>query len=509
MTDNKLITLIIMDGVGMPKLPSVSAVTEETTPNLQKLAKDYLCGTLEASELAVGLPVGQTGTSEVGHQTIGSGRVTYQSIVRINREIESGSFEKNTAIGKAIENCKKNNKAMHLMGIVSDGGIHSHINHLIELIRICAEHKLERVYVHFIADGRDTPPKSALLYVKQLKDAIKKYKTGEISDVCGRFYALDRDKNWDRVKLYYDALTRGIAKTAESVEEGINTSYEIGEKDEFIKPIVITKNGKYEGKVCDGDSLIMFNFRTDRARQTARVFSNDNDFDWTTKLNLTLVTLTNYDESLGGVIVAYDQEKPKNILGEVLADRGYTQLRIAETEKYAHVTFFFNSGKNEPFKDESRILINSEKVATYDLLPEMSAEKIAKEAIKGVNSHKFNVIVLNFANGDMVGHSGNFDATKTAVKFVDQKVSEVVNAVIKAGGVAIVTADHGNSDYMVYPDGTPNKSHSLALVPIIIVGEKFKGKGKKISGTLADIAPTVLKLLGEKIPEEMTGKTLV
>ena len=510
MKNNKLVTLIIMDGVGMPHDLSVSGVLPENTVNLREYASKYPCGTLEASGEAVGLPANQTGTSEVGHFTMGAGRVNYQPIVRINNEIKSGNFEKNEAILTAITNAKQRNVPLHLMGIVSDGGVHSHIDHLVELIRIASEHNVKKVYIHFIADGRDTPAKSAISYIKTVKSAIKKYNCGEIVDICGRFYALDRDKNWDRVKVYYDLLTKGVATKTDDIEKAVLDAYDKGETDEFLKPIAFAPNGVYYGGLNEGDSLIMFNYRTDRARQTARVLSNDNDFDWTKKLNLTLVTLTNYDESLGGVIVAYDNADVNNILSEVLSKRGYTQMKIAETEKYAHVTFFFNAGKNDVYEGEERILIDSAKVATYDLKPEMSAEKIADSAVSAVKKGKFNVIVLNFANGDMVGHSGNREATIKAVGVVDSCVKKVADCVLENNGYVIITADHGNSDIMVYPDGSPHKSHTMSIVPVIVAGKGLnKAETPKISGTLSDIAPTILHLLGEEKPAEMTGHSLI
>jgi len=510
MKNNKLVTLIIMDGVGMPKDLAVSAVQEENTKKLRAYAKKYPCGTLEASGEAVGLPSDQTGTSEVGHFTMGAGRVNYQPIVRINNEIKAGNFAKNKAILAAIENAKKKDCPLHLMGIVSDGGVHSHIDHLVELIKIASKHSLKKVYIHFIADGRDTPAKSALLYVKTVQNAIKKYNCGEIVDVCGRFYALDRDKNWDRVQVYYNLLTEGVGEKVKSIEDGIKQAYKKGQTDEFLTPIAYAPNGEYYGGLKEGDSLIMFNYRTDRARQTARVLSNDNDFDWTKKLNLTLVTLTNYDENLGGVLVAYENSEINNILSEVLSKKGYTQMKIAETEKYAHVTFFFNAGKNDTYNGEERVLINSEKLATYDVKPEMSAEKIAKSAVEAIKSGKFNVIVLNFANGDMVGHSGNKEAAKIAVGVVDKCVKQVADAVLEKNGYVLITADHGNCDIMEYPDGSPHKSHTMNVVPIIIAGRGLDGaQSQKISGTLSDIAPTILHLLNENVPKEMTGHSLI
>ena len=516
MKANKITTLIIMDGVGIPTDLSVSAVLPENTVNLRELASKYPHGKLQASGLSVGLPSWQTGTSDVGHLTIGTGRVNYQPLQRINNEIESGAFYKNKAFLKAINNANKNDVPLHLVGICSDGGVHSHIDHLIELIKLAAQKQVKKVYIHFIADGRDTPPKSAKTYLKVVKNAIKQYNTGEIADICGRFYALDRDNNWDRVQVAYDAYTKGSAKLVTNLEKGLDEAYNAGENDEFLKPIVKARGGKPVGLIKKGDSVIIFNYRADRERQLARVFSNDNTFDWTTKLDLTLVTMTNYDEGLGGVVVAYDNLKIDNILTQVLSERGYRQLKVAETEKFPYVTFAFNAGRNEPFENEERVLIASEKLATYDVKPQMCAREIADATVKGIKSQKYDVIVINFANGDMVGHSGVKEATKIAVGVVDECVKKVVDASVKVGGRVIITADHGNSDCMTYPDGTPNKSHTSALVPIIIVDDDFKFKNAReaaespeISGSLSDIAPTILKLLGEKQPREMTGKSLI
>lgn len=511
MKTNKLTTLIIMDGVGIPTDLKVSAVLQENTSNLQRLASKYPHGKLKASGLAVGLPDWQTGTSDVGHLTIGTGRVNYQPLARINKAIETGEFYKNRVILDAINHANDNNVSLHLVGIASDGGVHSHISHLIELIKLAGEKKVKKVFIHFISDGRDTPQKSALTYLKQVEKAIKTFKTGEIVDVVGRFYALDRDNNWDRVQVAYDAYTLGKGKQVAEIEAGIKSAYESGENDEFLTPIVKYKNGKPAGIIKENDSVIIFNYRADRERQLARVLSFDNDFDFTKNLNLHLVTMTNYDESLKGVFVAFPSIAINNILSEVLSEKGYKQLKIAETEKFAYITFAFNAGRNEAFLNEDRILISSEKLKTYDVKPEMCAREIALAATEAIDKNKYDVIIINFANGDMVGHSGSLEATKIAIKVVDECVGKVVDATLKAGGRAIITADHGNSDIMFYPDGTPHKSHTMALVPIIIADDDFKevAKSKEISGTLADIAPTLLKLLGEKIPKDMSGKPLI
>lgn len=509
MKTDRITTLIIMDGVGIPQDLSVSGVTEKNTLYLQSLAKHYPHGTLGASGAFVGLPDNQTGTSEVGHLAIGSGRVNFQPSVRINKAIEGGEFFKNKAFIEACENAKKPGKALHLMGIVSDGGVHSHIDHLIALIELAKRENVKKVFIHFITDGRDTPPKSAKTYIKALQNAINSAKVGEIVDFVGRFYALDRDNNWDRVKVAYDAYVDGKGAQTDDPISAIDTAYSNGENDEFLTPIVKFVNNKPVGRIKEGDSLIIFNFRTDRERQLARAFSNDNDFDWTKKLNLNLVTMTNFDENLGGVNVAFDLVKIDNLFSEVLGKRGYKHLKIAETEKFAHLTFFFNANNNEPFVGEDRKLIASEKLKSYDVCPEMSANKIANEAVKGINSGNYDVVIINFANGDMVGHSGNLEATRVAVGVVDKCVKKVAEATMKIGGRVIVTADHGNADIMVYPDGTQHKSHTMAEVPVIIASPELYDNHKKLKGKLADIAPTILKFMGEKKPKEMTGKPLI
>lgn len=509
MKANKLTTLIIMDGVGIPTDLSVSAVLPENTTNLQYYATQYPHGKLQASGNAVGLPATQTGTSDVGHLTIGTGRVNYQPLMRINNAIVSGEFFNNEAIMKAVLNANKNNVPLHLVGIASDGGVHSHIDHLLALIKLASENKVKKVYIHFISDGRDTPQKSAKKYYDIVENAIKKYNCGEIVDIVGRFYALDRDNNWDRVKIAYDAYTLGVGTKTQDLMSSVLKAYKKGESDEFLMPIIKEKNGNPVGRINEGDSVIIFNYRADRERQLARVFSNDNNFDWTKKLNLTLVTMTNYDESLGGVIVAFDNVQIRNILSEILSKNGYNQLKVAETEKFAYITFAFNAGRNEPYENEERVLISSEKLKTYDVKPQMCAREIADATVKGIESGKYDVIIINFANGDMVGHSGSLEATKIAIGVVDECVKKVVDATLSVGGRAIITADHGNSDIMVYPDGSPHKSHTMALVPVIIADRDLDPKTPEISGTLADIAPTILKLLGEKIPPEMTGKPLI
>ena len=500
--------LIIMDGFGRPTDTKYSAILPENTKYLQFLAKNYPNGLLDASEESVGLSVGQTGSSDVGHLTIGAGRVIYQPLVRINKDIENGQFFKNSALLAAIKNAKENNKALHLLGIPTDGGVHGHVSHLLALLELCAQHKLTKVYIHYFTDGRDTPPKSALKYLDIINAKIKELKVGEVVNAVGRFYALDRDKNWDRVEVAYNLMINGVGEKVTSIKQGIKTAYENGETDEFIKPIIKTNKKGEVVTINPGDSVIIYNYRADRERQLSYALSDNNDLAYTKKLGLTLVCMTEYDEDQTDVLVAYPTIKHNNILSQVLSERGYKQLKIAETEKYAYITFAFNAGKNEPYKNEDRSLVASEKMQTYRTKPEMSAREIAQRAVDGINSKKYDCIIINFANGDMVGHSGDKEAAKIAIGVVDECVKKVIEATLAVGGEAIITADHGNSDIMQYDDGSPHTAHTINLVPVFIVGKRFEGKKLNITGTLADVAPTYLKLLNEKVPADMTGKPL-
>lgn len=507
---NNLTGLIIMDGLGIPKDLSRSAVLKENTLNLQRLSKEYPSGKLQASEIAVGLPVGQAGTSEVGHLTMGIGRVAYQPLVKLNNEIENGNFFKNKTLLDAFENVRKNNSDLHLIGLVSDGGIHSHINHLFALLDMAKKNKVKNVYVHFIADGRDTPIKSALNYISQLENYMKKIGVGKIASVAGRYYALDRDKNWDRVKVAYDAYVYGNGKFAPTAKEAVENAYLRNETDEFILPTILMHNNSPIAIIKPNDSVISFNFRADRERQLAYVFDTDNTLDYTNKkLKIFFVCMMEYDSSLKNVYVAYEKDDIKNILSEVVCKANLSQIKLAETEKYAHVTFFFNNGKMEEFKNEKRVLINSPKMKSYASVPQMSAEKVMQEAIDAINSKKYDLFVVNFANCDMVGHSGDKSATIKAVDIVDNCVAKVVDAVLKQNGNVIVTADHGNADIMEYEDGSACASHTTNLVPCIIVGEKYKNYKFKPNGSLADIAPTILKLMGLDKPVDMTGVSLL
>lgn len=500
--------LIIMDGFGIPLDKERSAILESNTKFITKLKNEYTSGKLNASEEYVGLPMGQTGTSDVGHLTIGTGRVIYQPLVRINRDIKSGEFDKNKAILAAINNAKNNDKALHLLGIPTTGGVHGHIDHLLKLIELCAKHKLKKVYIHYFTDGRDTPPKSALEFYDRIQQKINEQKCGEIVSVVGRFYALDRDKNWDRVEKAYNMMVNGEGKKSTDLRQSIIQAYEMGETDEFISPVIKIRNNKPVATIKTGDSVIIYNYRADRERQLAYVLSDNCTLDYAKKLKLTLVCMTEYDESLKGVLIAYPTLKHNNILSQVLSERGYKQLKVAETEKYAYITFAFNAGRNDPFDNEERKLVASEKMKLYSGKPEMSARQIADIVIDGIDSKKYDCIILNFANPDMVGHSGDKGAATTAVGVVDDCISDIITHLNKFDGECIITADHGNADIMLYEDGTPHTAHTINQVPVILVGKRFKNGRKDLSGSLADIAPTYLKLLGEKIPKDMTGKPL-
>lgn len=502
---NRLTSLIIMDGFGIPTDLERSGITKENTTNLSKLKEQFSYTTIGASEEFVGLPKGQAGTSEVGHLTIGSGRVSYQILVKINMDIENKSFFKNEELLACIDYAKKNNKKVHLIGLPTDGGIHSHIEHLFALLELCKQQKLKDVFIHFIGDGRDTPPKSIEKYLNQVEDFTKLVNCGKIASIVGRFYALDRDKNYDRNKVAYDLWVNGVGNHFESWKEGIESAYYQNQTDEFLKPILLTNNDKPIGLIENGDVVISYNFRADRERQLAYVMAEKNDLDFVKDLHLYFVTMTEYDENFKNVHVVYKNDTPKNILSEVLSNNNLLQVKIAETEKYAHLTFFFNAGKQDTFKGEDRILISSKKMASYASKPEMGAREITQKALEVLDKYDF--IAINFANCDMVGHSGDKEAVKVAVKVVDECVYTVVSEVLKRNGQGIVTADHGNADIMLYPDGTPNTAHTTARVPVIVFG--IGKKNLRQDGTLADIAPTLLDMMEIKKPSEMTGKNLI
>ncbi len=506
------VCLIIMDGYGIRKDENGNAIKQAHAGVVEKLIKQWPSTQLGASGLDVGLPDGQMGNSEVGHLNMGAGRIIYQDLTRITKEIQDGDFFKNEELLKAVENAKNNDKALHIFGLLSEGGVHSHITHLYALLELAKQHGLEKVYVHAFMDGRDVPPKSGAGYVSALQDKIKEIGVGKISTITGRYYAMDRDTNWDREKLAYDSLTIGKGKLFDDPVKAIEASYSDGVTDEFILPINITENGKPFGLVEQGDSIIFFNFRPDRAREITRAFS-EKEFDFfkreTGFLNPYYVCFTVYDASFTNVHIAFKKQEIKNTLGEYLAHKGYTQLRIAETEKYAHVTFFFNGGKEAPEKNEIRDLIASPKVATYDLKPEMSALKVTEKYLEELDSGKFDVMILNFANCDMVGHTGVMEAAERAVATVESCVNILVQAVLAKGGSILLTADHGNADVMVAKDGSPFTAHTTNPVPFVLISEQFKNVQLREKGILADIAPTFLQVMGEEIPAEMTGKSLI
>ena len=497
-------TLIIMDGFGLEGPSAGNAVVNAPTPNLDRIFRDFPGCRLSASGLDVGLPEGQMGNSEVGHTNMGAGRVVFQDLPHISRDIESGEFFKNPAYLEAMSNCREWGSALHLMGLLSDGGVHSHITHLFALLKMAKEQGLEKVYIHCFLDGRDVPPSSGKSYVEQLQAEIQKLGVGQIATVMGRYYAMDRDKRWDRVQKAYDAIACGEGTFEADAAEAVQKSYDAGVTDEFVVPVVCVKNAQ----VRDNDSIIFFNFRPDRAREISRCFVDEDFTDIQRRtgfLSVDFVCTTEYDATLPNVTVAYPHQKLVNTFGEYISKLGLTQLRIAETEKYAHVTFFFNGGVEEVFPGEDRCLIPSPKVATYDLQPEMSAYQVTEEAVKRIESGAYDVVILNFANCDMVGHTGVYDAACKAVSTVDECVNRVVEATSKMGGVSLITADHGNAERMSDANGEPFTAHTTNLVPFYIVGASVQLR----DGRLADIAPTMLDLMGLEKPSEMDEKTLI
>ena len=502
--------LMIMDGVGLNDEEKGNAFKLANTPNLDRLTIKYPNTYIKTSGMAVGLPEGQMGNSEVGHTNIGAGRIVYQELTRITKEIEDGNFYNNEQLKYAMENVKRNDSTLHLLGLVSDGGVHSHIKHLYALLEMAKRENVKNVYVHAILDGRDTPPTSAVDYVKQLEEKMKELGVGKIATISGRYYAMDRDNRWERVKLAYDAMAFGKGQDFKIAQKAIETSYESQEFDEFVKPVVLTDSEDNPlATVNDNDSIIYFNFRPDRARELTKAFVLDgfNEFETKKINNLVFVTMTQYDETIKNALVAYKPQVLVNTFGEYISKKGYTQLRIAETEKYAHVTFFFNGGKEEPYPGEKRILINSPKVATYDLKPEMSAYEVTDNLIKVIEEKSCDVIIVNYANGDMVGHTGNLEKAIEAVEALDKCVGRVISKIEEVGGEALITADHGNCEQMLdLKTGEPITSHTTFDVPLIVVSNRVKSLN---SGRLCDLTPTLLTMMGEKIPEEMTGVSLV
>ncbi|MCR5202489.1 MAG: 2,3-bisphosphoglycerate-independent phosphoglycerate mutase [Lachnospiraceae bacterium] len=504
--------LMVLDGYGINERTDGNAIAQAKTPNMDKLMAECPFQKGYASGLAVGLPDGQMGNSEVGHMNIGAGRIIYQDLTKITKDIEDGVFFKNEGLLKAIENVKKNNSDLHLWGLLSDGGVHSHNTHLYGILKLALDNGVENVYVHTFLDGRDTPPQSGIDYLKELEEKMKEIGVGKIASIHGRYYAMDRDTNWDRVEKAYRALTLGEGNTAESSAEAIEKSYADGVTDEFVIPTVITKDGKPLTTVKDGDSVIFFNFRPDRAREITRAFCDDKfeGFERPTGfLKLTYVCFKDYDETIPNKIIAFPKENIVNTLGEYLAKLGKTQLRLAETEKYAHVTFFFNGGVEEPNENEERSLVKSPSVATYDLQPEMSAPEVSRRLNEAIVSDKYDVIVINFANPDMVGHTGVMEAAVAAVERVDQAVGEAVEAVKKVNGTMFICADHGNAEQMVdYTTGNPHTAHTTNPVPFILVNYDPAYTIKE-GGKLCDIAPTLLEVMGIEKPAEMTGESLI
>jgi len=498
----KKVILLILDGWGIAKDKNVSAIDKAKTPFMNSVISSYSNSTLDASGLSVGLPDGQMGNSEVGHMNIGAGRVVYQDLVKIGNAVKDGSIKENQALKETISYAKTNDKPVHLIGLLSNGGVHSHIDHLKGLLSAFSEENCSNVFIHAFTDGRDTDPKGGVGYVKDLQHHMQST-VGILATITGRYYAMDRDKRWERVKLAYDALVHGKGVNADDPIKAMEISYAKNVTDEFIKPIICS-----DAKIKEGDVVICFNFRTDRGRQITQALTQQ-DFpeQEMKKMNLHYVTMTNYDDSFQGVNVMYGKENLEMTLGEVLERSGRKQIRIAETEKYPHVTFFFSGGREDPFEGENRILCPSPKVATYDLQPEMSAFEIRDKIIPELTSKSADFICLNFANPDMVGHTGVFEAAVKACETVDQCAEAVVKTALENDYLSIIIADHGNSDVMINPDGTPNTAHTTNLVPFVVVDKEFKGELKP--GKLGDLAPTILKFMGIDIPEEMNGEILI
>ena len=511
--NKKLTALIIMDGYGLSKQTKGNAIGPDCSPYVKYLMNTYPTTTLDASGLAVGLPKGQMGNSEVGHLNIGAGRVIYQELTRITKSIKDGDFFKNPALLGAVEHVKKHNGKLHFMGLCSNGGVHSHITHLFALLELAKQQGLDNAYVHCYMDGRDVSPTSGAGFVQDLQNKIDELGFGAIATVCGRYYAMDRDNRWERVVKAYDMLTLGKGEVyTEDAVQALKDSYANGTTDEFVLPTVVTKNGKPVATINNGDAVVFFNFRPDRAREMTRAFTQSG-FDGFSlrgkKRDVHWVCFTQYDEKFTGVDIAFRPESYSNTLGEYLAKCDKTQLRIAETEKYAHVTFFFNGGVELANAGETRVLINSPKVATYDLQPEMSAVEVTDRAIAEINKDKYDVMILNFANCDMVGHTGVIEATKTAVATVDECVRRVVECILQNGGRVFVTADHGNAEKMLDEKGGAFTAHTTNKVPFIMVDVCARDNVQLNEGALCDIAPTMLTAMGLEIPAEMTGKNLI
>ena len=498
---------MILDGWGLGKDPKVSAIDKAKTPYIDSLYKNYPSAKLTTFGESVGLPKGQMGNSEVGHINLGAGRIVHQELAKINVAIEKNTFQNQQNLKNSLKTVQKTNKKLHFIGLLSDGGVHSHINHLEGLLDICEKMKISNICIHVFTDGRDVDPKSGIDFIIRLNNKIKS-SGAKIATVIGRYFAMDRDNRWERIKKSYDLLTKGTGKKSNNIKNSIYESYKNGVSDEFIEPIVITDdNGNPNGLIEEEDHVIFFNFRTDRGRQLTRALTQEDFPDLEMKkLKLNFLTMTNYDKSFKDVNVIYNSENLKDTLGEILENNNKTQIRIAETEKYPHVTFFFNGGREKPFKNENRILCPSPKVATYDLKPEMSAIEVKDSIIKEIKKNNTDFICLNFANPDMVGHTGNISAAIKACEVIDTCSEEIIKNAMENNYSIIVIADHGNCDIMKNQDGSPNTAHTTNMVPIIVVDKQIN---KVFDGILGDIAPTILDLMNIKKPALMTGKSLI
>ncbi len=507
--NNKLVMLAILDGYGINENEKGNAVKLANTPNLDMLFRTYPNSKVEASGEAVGLPEGQMGNSEVGHTNIGAGRIVYQELSRITKTIKDETFFNYAELIDAIDNCKKNNTNLHIYGLLSDGGVHSHNTHLYALLELCKKNDFKNVYVHAFLDGRDTPPASGEKYLLELQEKMKEIGVGKIATIIGRYYAMDRDNRWERVQIAYNALVKGEGTLTNSISSGIENSYQSEVFDEFVKPIIVCENDIPLPRIGKNDSIIFFNFRPDRAREITRTFV-DETFDKFEReyFKVNYTCFTQYDEQMPNVKVVFKPVQLINTFGEYISNKGLTQLRIAETEKYAHVTFFFNGGEEKTYSNEDRILVPSPKVATYDMQPEMNAYEVKDKVIDAIRLNRYDNIILNFANCDMVGHTGNLDAAIKAVEAIDKCVDEIYEEIKKANGILLITADHGNAEQMIdYKTGEPHTAHTTNLVPLILIGAD---DGVKIKdGRLCDLAPTMLDLLGLEKPNEIEGISLL
>ncbi|MCG8330929.1 MAG: 2,3-bisphosphoglycerate-independent phosphoglycerate mutase [Chitinophagales bacterium] len=507
--ENQRLLLVILDGWGHGPKPEVSAIAQAETPFVDSLYDKYPNAELVTYGEAVGLPEGQMGNSEVGHLNIGAGRVVYQELARINKSIRDRDLHQNRELLKAIEYAKVNDKALHLMGLVSDGGVHSHHTHLMALCDIAVENGLEKIYIHAFTDGRDTDPKSGKAYLEAVLNHIQDSPV-KLASVIGRYYAMDRDKRWQRTKKAYDLMVKGIGETTSNALQSIQERYNKGETDEFLEPMICTdSNGQTIATIVEGDAVVFFNFRTDRPRQITQVLTQENmPEEGMETIPLYFVTMTRYNESFEGLHILFTKNNLSNTLGEVLANAGKTQTRIAETEKYPHVTFFFNGGREETFEREHRIMVPSPKVATYDLQPEMSAVEVTDAITNNIDEHQPDFICLNYANTDMVGHTGDFEAAKKAANTVDTCLKQLLNKALAHNYKAIVIADHGNSDFMINEDGSPHTAHTTNPVPVFYISPNPTGTSIR-NGKLGDIAPSILTIMGIDIPQEMDGEVIV